>query len=231
MPIDGQNIILLPHVKPVTKQEGYGDLSEKIWYFCKFCEKKIGLYPTARRFAEKLSGKNQFYCPFCLRNGFNDHKKASDTLILSFRQIFGYYYYDKYTQTVHRKKWVEQIRKYIEMHKQIGLQNPLFVYDEDTMLWFLNFAKISEKKQPRRLSLNDIVMKTITPMIKCLEIESHYPKLNMEEFFQKFSQAVVKFCETRTRPEGMRMLMPTFKNCGVDENKEYTFEDSKLFVI
>ena len=47
-----------------------GELSECIYRVCHFCEKQIKLFPINVKINQRLSGKNRFYCQFCLRNNF-----------------------------------------------------------------------------------------------------------------------------------------------------------------
>ena len=77
------------------EQPASGELSDDFFRKCHFCEKSCQFSPEQLQLIHKLSGSNNFYCPFCLRN--NLHTKANrDVLILSFRSIIGYLYFQNY---------------------------------------------------------------------------------------------------------------------------------------
>jgi hypothetical protein len=118
------------------------ELSDTFYRVCVFCDKIVRVTPSNFHSCTKLSN-GQFYCPFCLRHNHH-HRSGHNILILSFRAIIGYYYYRFY----HDKDspwvmYVTDIQKWIDQHIKIGLQNPVFVYDPHTMLWFIDFNRLA----------------------------------------------------------------------------------------
>jgi hypothetical protein len=217
--IDSQTVVLSP--KKVDK----GELSEKIYYECFFCGKRSGLYTAERRLCEKLSG-DKFYCSFCLRH--NLHQKSNrNVLVLSLRSIFAYYYYEKYLYTANRELWISEIMDYIDAHESVGLKNPVFVYDTDSFLWFIDFSKVG--KSGKKIRVNE-VLKTIINMLVCLNLEHHIPSVKTGKLYHKIYDAIMKFYRNRYRPEDKRMLIPTLKDCGAWESKKFSFDWSRDFL-
>jgi hypothetical protein len=211
-------------LEPIASNQS-GELSDHIHYECSFCEKTVGLYPPQRRLCERLSGSN-FYCVFCLRHGFNG-KSNRNVLPVSFRAIAGYYYYEKYLYANHRQVWVAEIEDYLDAHEAAGLQNPVFSYDPESMLWFVDFNKVGRGRKKIRLS---DVMKTITNILLCFNLPQHIPNIKMSKLFVKYSEAIDKFYTQRYRPEDRRLLIPTLAGCGVwESSKKYGMENTRLF--
>jgi hypothetical protein len=218
--INSQNVTLTP-----IEQAANGELSEQIHLQCAFCEKTVGLYPSQRKLCEKLSGGN-FYCGFCLRHGYNG-KASRNILPLSFRAIAGYYYFEKYLYANHRHLWISEIQDYLYWHQVTGLQNPVFSYDPDSMLWFVDFNRVGRGR--KKIRIVD-VMKTIVNILVCFNLPEHIPAIKMPKLYQKYSEAIDKFYTQRYRPEDRRLLVPTLAGCGVWEtNKKYGLENTRQF--
>ena len=202
------------------------ELSEHIHYSCCFCGKQVGMLPMIRKWCERLSGQ-RFYCPFCLRH--NMHTKANKhILIMSFRSVFAYYYYAKYVSVVKRNLWLSEITDIIDSHWDAGIQNPVFTYDPDSFLWFIDFSKVGKGRKKVRASE---VLKTIQNQILCLNLPHHITSIKMGKFYHKFETAVEKFSQERYRPTNKRFLIPTLKDCGgYESNKKFTFDDSRGFI-
>jgi hypothetical protein len=212
-------------VKLEQRQEDLkGELSDRIHQQCCFCEKTLGLYPPQRRLCERLSG-DSFYCVFCLRHGFNT-KANRHVLVMSFRAIAGYYYYEKYQYANHRQLWVSEIEDYLDAHEAVGLQNPVFSYDPESMLWFVDFNKVGRGR--RKIRIHD-VLKTVVNILACFNLPEHVTTLKMPKLYQKYSEAIEKFYTQRYRPDDRRLLIPTLQNCGVWESKKYGMENTRCF--
>ena len=207
-----------------------GELSEVFIRYCCFCGKKCQSIDENNKLREKMSGDEGFYCSFCIRNNYQN-KGKKDVLILSFRSVFGFFYYNNYLMGIPHKLWLVEIQKYIDSHKETGLQNPLFVYDDDTMLWFVDFSRIGTtgKRQPL-----DEVHKTIVNIFACFNFYETAPELNVKSFFKKYKDSIDDFYARRYRPENRQMLIPTFNKCGLNEQKlpteklrNFVFKNSK----
>lgn len=192
-----------------------GELSEVFIRYCGFCGKKCDSVSENNKLREKMSGDDGFFCSFCLRNNFQN-KGNKDVLPLSFRAIFAYFYYNNYLSSLPQKMWLSEIKNYIECHKSTGLCNPLFNYDDDTMLWFIDFNRIGEtgKRQP----LNEIY-KTVLNILACFNFYENIPNLDVNAYFQKFKSSIDEFHSRRYRPENRRMLIPTFNKCGINDQR------------
>jgi len=182
-----------------------GELSQFIFSKCCFCEKRCKLPAAIFRNLSKLSGDAEFFCSFCIRNGLNT-KNSKDFLILSFRAIIGFYYVEKYLNQKVNKVWLSQIEDLIESHKKEGLNNPVFSYDEETMLWFINFGKVGDSK--KKIPLEEI-KKTIKEILDNLKVEEAFSKASVEIVEQKYYQAIELFYSKRYRPNNKRILIPT----------------------
>ncbi len=202
-----------------------GELSDLIHCECKFCRKIIGLYPNFRKICERLSG-NDFYCSFCLRHNFNG-KLNKNILILSFRGIIGYYYYDKYLHCQNRQI-ISEIEGYVESHVKTGLQNPLFSYDPETMLWFVDFNRVG--RSSKKIKICE-VMKTIANILVCFNLPINIPGIKTQKLYQKYKTAIVKFYSNRFRPANRLHLIPTLNGCGILETKKYNVDETRDFLL
>lgn len=218
--IPKQNVRIVP-----TTESEAGELADVIHYECAFCEKLTGVHPNTRRVCEKLSGKT-FYCVFCLRNRHNA-KSNRHILPVSFRAIAGYYFYEKYHQTVNRQMWLAEIRDMMKAHEIAGLQNPVFNYDPETFMWFIDFGRIGRGRNKIRIAE---VHKTIINILACFNLQEHIPNVKPSRLVDKYMSAVRKFYSNRYRPAGRRMVVPTLAGCGILDNKKYAIESTKIIM-
>lgn len=217
--------IVRQQVKIVPKEEGAtGDLSPVVHYHCGFCGKKVIAYPVVRKVCERLSG-SEFYCSFCLRNGFNN-KDNIHVLPLSFRAITGFYYFEKYLNVHSRQMWISEINDFMKSHENVGLLNPVFSYDPDSFLWFIDFSKIG--RGPKKIRLAE-VQKTIINILVCFNLREHVPHVRMVKLQDKYMIALQKFYTNRFRPEGKRALIPTLAGCGPHDNKKFDLDMTRDF--
>lgn len=212
-------------LKPIPASPN-GELSDKVYRKCCFCEKNCET-SSSHPLIDKLSGPGNYFCAFCLRH--NLHTAANrDVLILSFRSIIGYFYFQNYVNTTSgRKLWLAEIEDYIESHVEAGLVNPLFLYDPETMLWFVNFAKIGTSKKKAPL---DEVHKTILSILTCFNLNDTVPGISMSSLYVKYKDAIDNFYRKRYRPADRRMLIPTLANTGVVEPKTCTLDRTRSFI-
>ena len=216
--------ILEVKLVPVKKNPDDKELADKIYYECMFCGKKVGLYPYQRGLCEKLSGPD-FYCSFCLRNNFHT-KNKHNILILSFRAVIGYYYTTFYVNA--RKMYYSEIEDYINCHVKVGLENPVFSYDPETMLWFVDFSKIG--KGNKKITIND-VLKTIVNILACFNLNDNLGNNKSSVFFEKYKESIEKFYASRWRPEGKKALIPTLQGCEGVLTKPSGFEENRRFML
>lgn len=180
---------------------------------CNFCGKEVVSTQGTTRYQERLSGPGRFFCTFCLRHGFN-HRGSRDTLVLTFRGIIGYYYYAFYALSKQVWMYASEIEDYAAAHAEVGGRNPLFAYDPETYLWFVDFSRVGESK--RRLALAE-VLKTVGEVLLSFNLYENVADIRVRDVYQKFAEAVVRFHQTRTRPDGARVLAPTLVKTGASE--------------
>lgn len=209
-----------------------GELSEKIFRKCCFCEKTCESGKPQSQLLDSLSGPGNFYCSFCLRHSLNN-KGNRDVLILSFRSIIGYFYFQNYLQISNGKKlWISQIEDHITAHYQAGIVNPLFLYDPETMLWFVNFARVGSGK--KKIPLEEI-MKTIMNILSTFNLET-ISGLNIDLLHLKYKESISQFYHKRFRPADRLMLIPTLANtgvvepltCSLNKMRNFVFDDLKI---
>jgi len=204
-------------------------LSEIIYYECHFCQKTLGLFPEQRKLCEKLSG-TQFYCHYCLQNNFNT-KNNQHILMLSFRSIIGFYYQYMHLTTLvgnnGHKLYLSQIEDYVDAHEVVGLKNPVFRYDPESFIWFIDFSRIGKGK--KKIPLRE-VMKSIVNILSCFNLPGNIDFIKTSKLFEKYEEAVVKFHTERYRPQNKKLLVPTLVNCGgICDNKVVDHDSLKNF--
>ena len=185
-----------------------GELSDLFIRLCEFCLKKCSNNSKNYEICEKLSCTHEFFCEFCLRNAMQTRRKEN-TLIMTFKPIAAWYYHHNYLGNK-RIIWLHDIKKYIEIHKRIGLSNPLFMYDEETMNWFVDFNRIGDDSKKVPL---ESVCETVETIVESFDLKKNIPTLDVDKFFSKYVNAINEFNQKRERPNGKRILCPTFSEC------------------
>lgn len=185
-----------------------GELADHVYQVCDFCGKNFELSPAVRKHVEQLSGHKSLYCPFCLRHGYNT-KNNRNVLIMTFRSIIGYYYHEFYL-VPHTKMWLAEIKDYIDIHARVGLISPLFTYDPETLLWFVDFSKVGLSK--KKLKVEEVLKMTIN-ILACFNLSQQIPQMRMTRFYNKYKEAIMQFHTKRYRPEGKPVLAPTLTGC------------------
>jgi hypothetical protein len=201
-----------------------GALADRSTITCSFCGKHSTLPDLSRALVERLSRPQELFCKFCIRNDFTARDNRH-VLILTFRSVFGYMYFNGYKGKKRTLYWT-QIQDYIRVHQEAGLANPAFRYDPESYLWFVDFRKVGATG--RKIPVEE-VKKTIINILVSLNIWSTAPGAKMATFYKKYAEAVDTFYTQRTRPENMKILGPTFKFCGLIDTKELPLDKTKEF--
>jgi hypothetical protein len=191
-----------------------GELSELFIRHCAFCCKKCYSTEENRDLLERMSGEDGFFCSFCIREGFHT-KNRKDVLILSFRALVGWLYYFRYLTQQSGRIWITELEDFIKSHQRVGLTNPAFCYDADTMLWFINFALIGDGKKRQGI---EEVYKTIINILACFNLPILLPDLTTSLLFDKYRKSVEEFYQKRQRPKNRYMLIPTLSGCGLNSS-------------
>lgn len=200
------------HITPATGP-GLEVECTKAYCRCNFCGKETLMTSASRRFTERLSGPERFYCTFCLRHRLNQ-KDARHTLVLSFRGIIGYYYnaFHLLSKNVHMT--ISEIWDHVHLHAQVGTQNPLFVYDPDSFLWFVDFTRVGNTT--RKMPIKD-VLGTVAEILLSFNLMDNVKDIKPSKMYLKYEEAILKFYHQRTRPANMRVLAPTLKLTGASD--------------
>lgn len=218
-----------------------GSLNAKMSRKCNFCEKETVSEPECQRLCDLLCRPNKFYCNFCLRHNFH-MKDNKHVLMMTFRAIFGYYYYEFYQTPKSPQMYLSEIQDYIDLHRDTGLNNPVFCYDPDSYLWFVDFRRVGKNK--KKITVED-VKKTIIDILASFNLATNIVGIDMNKLYQKYNEAIDDFYTKRYRPENKRLLAPTLKNCGniqwgginintqwqtQQQSQKITLEDTKNFM-
>ena len=182
-----------------------GELGKEVYYECNFCSKRTALPAFTRGLCEKLS--EDYYCNFCLRHHFHT-RNNKNILLLTFRNVFDHYYQEFYFNPipVTKRMYLTEIQEYIKSHTAAGLLNPVFSYDPETFLWFIDFSRVGRGN--KKLKLND-VLKTIINILACFNLKSNLPSCSIHGFYEKYWSAIEKFYTARYRPSDKRILSPS----------------------
>lgn len=218
-----------------------GELGAAMSRKCSFCEKEAVAQPESQRLTEKLCQPNKFFCNFCLRHNLH-MKDNKHVLMLTFRAVFGYYYYEFYQTPKQPTMYLSEIQDYIDLHRDTGLLNPLFNYDPESYIWFIDFRRVGSGK--KNITVED-VQKTVIDVLASFNLATLVPGVDMNKLYQKYREAIDDFYTKRYRPEGKRLLVPTLKNCGnvvwgglhnahwqaqQQQSQKMTLEDTKGFL-
>lgn len=209
-------------IEPITT-DTTEELSNTFYRNCNFCNKIVRINTKKLKSCLQLSG-NKFFCPFCLRNNFH-HKLSNNVLIMSFRGIIGYYYWDLYRGNSKKSIWYSQIKNLIDLHITIGLQSPVFYYDPLTYLWFIDFNKIGNGK--KKLPIEEV--KVVTKSILGVFNLNIHTCVSEKEVWKKFEQAIDLYYSQRKRPKNKRMLIPTLVGICGHHYKEVFWEKTRSF--
>lgn len=101
--------------------------------------------------------------------------------------------------------WVSEIKDLAIKHKEVGLKNPVFYYDEESMSWFINFARIGETR--KRINIEEVYKTTIS-IIDSLKIRNILSKSEEDALKKKYLDAIELFSKKRYRPKNKRILSP-----------------------
>lgn len=178
-------------LQPISNP-GTGELAKDIFYNCSFCRKPCGLNQHTRQICEQLADSNSLFCPFCIRHCYHT-KRSKNVLVLSFRNFLGYLYYCLY---LFNEIYISEIKDYEAEHQAIGLQNPVFNYDPETYLWFIDFSRVGNGKGKIGV---DTVIKTTCDILSCLEICRHLPK-NQNKIYNHYRHGILAFYNNHLRP-------------------------------
>lgn len=202
-------------------------MNDRSHVICSFCETGTTLSRVSRSLVDKLSRSNETYCRFCLRHNLTSRNNRH-TLILTFRSIIGYYYYQFYrSKDAKRSLFHSQLQDFVRIHEQAGLANPVFRYDPDSFLWFVDFEKIGSTG--RKIAIQE-VNRNVINILSCFNLPQNIPGFKPSALYKKYSEAIDLFYSQRSRPEGKRILNPTLLNCGVFETKEIPLDKTKEFL-
>lgn len=210
------------HVNISKRTDNYGNaLTDTFYRTCLFCDKIVKINALNFKSCIKLSGKKKFFCPFCLRHNFH-FRSSRNVLIMSYRSLIAHYYYKHYLGKAGKKKlWLNQIESYVAKHQFVGLRNPVFCYDADTYLWFVDFNRIG--KDAGKAPIEEVLV-TAKLILLCFHLTEHYGEWLFNSTWEKFEKAITLFYEQRQRPIDRRMLIPTLMNSGVQGDQNYFCE-------
>ena len=122
-----------------------------------------------------------------------------------------------------------EIMEYVNTHAQVGLQNPVFYYDPETFIWFVDFSRVGRGKGKIRY---EDVLKTLSNILVCFNLPLHMSNVRMAEVYEKYREAIDRFYSQRSRPFGKKLLVPTLAGCGIYENHQnFNVDDTRNFTL
>jgi hypothetical protein len=197
-----------------------GELAETVHRVCAFCEKMVEGQADGQQAYTRLSGRT-YHCPFCVRHHY--HHRPDRVLALSYRAVIGLYYWDLYDATPPRMYFTE-IEAAVERHAEVGLCNPVFNYDPETMLWFIDFSRVGDGQ--RKMPFAE-VLHTAREVYDALGVAKRLRACHVTAMWGKYDTALRRFDKTRKRGKARRMLIPTFS--GVLAGNDEFFEETRFF--
>lgn len=194
--------------------DGIADIGDNTEYYkvCRFCGKDAKINARADKLIHNIVKDDGFHCGFCIRHDLHT-RRGKDTLVLSMRGIIAHLYYNCYW-TKENTLFVSQIQDMIDAHALCGQINPVFLYDPDTYLWFVDFRKIGDDSK-RRISLDEVI-NTTHDMLSCFNLYQYLKDFKGHKLVEKFDEALIDFFKKRYRPQGKPHLIPTLIGCTTD---------------
>lgn len=116
--------------------------------------------------SSNIKYRNKYFCNFCLRNNFHINKKIFSFCLKSYK--------NSYSQEEIQKSYLQ------------GVENPAFIFDHETFIWYIDCSKIGKDK----ISLLEIY-KTLQNIIFCFENEEseiQYTFNCVRKNFENFSK-------------------------------------------
>jgi len=198
-------------------------LAKSSYRSCYFCEKVVRIGGDNIQSCLRLS-RNKFYCPFCLRHDFQ-FRPSRNVLIFSYRSIIGYYYIKHHIKKMGATIWLNQIEDMIEIHRKIGLRNPVFSYDPTTYLWFADFNKVGSASHKAPF---EEVLVSAKWIMTAFRLDQVLTMQNADSMWDRYEEAFKVFYKSRQRPADKKMLIPTLKGIGYGQDE--FFDETREFV-
>lgn len=185
---------------------------DQYFYQCCFCGNIVE--PPKYELSENR------YCNFCLRR-YGNVDFVENVLLLTFKSVFGFYYQNFYVNETKRTMWISDLIKIIDKHKNVGLENPAFDYDDDSMLWHLNFKKIGDGQYT--LPIIE-VFETLNDIISSLQISNFIPGLDVAKFSDKYTKEIRDFYTSRES----KIVNPNLRHCGLDLDNDHNIHNFRM---
>jgi hypothetical protein len=190
--------------------------SDSYYRNCAFCNKSVLI--TKKTLIYWNNQEAEFYCINCFRNDFNGNKNI---LILSFRAIFGFFYYQYYVAEIKPLISLAEISQLILDHTKTGFENPFFHYDQESFFWFVDFTKLD--RHEKKL---DLILPTIKEILDVFQLEKWVINLNRCKLDAKFYKAIEDFYIKRHR---QGVLIPSLYAVCDDQPSGFSFAETKKF--
>lgn len=144
-----------------VKSELHEEISDSYLKICQFCEKEVEI--NKKNIHKHTIKSTEFYCDFCYRNNFHINKPK--VFVFSLKSIIFNYYENFYIKSSNKSIWLSQLDEMILLHKESGLNNLAFIYDEQNFNWFVDLQKFSDE-----ISSKNSIFQTIIEMIICFNL-------------------------------------------------------------
>lgn len=191
-----------------VESDDLSDGQTKVLRRCDFCSKEMVVYQRAGDLINRLIKARRFYCTFCVRNEFYT-RKGKHVMLLTMRGIISQLYHHCYL-VKDQSLYLKEIMDLIDDHVKVGLLNPVFHYDPDTYLWFIDFNKVGNSGH--RLPVGE-VLNTVYELISCFNLYQSVREFKSHKLAAKFEEAILEFYKHRCRPVGKLICAPTLAGC------------------
>ena len=132
--------------------------------------------------------------------------------------------------------WLSEIKDCIDNHIKAGMSNPFFNYDDETLLWFVDFNRVG--KSAKKIN-KGVVIEVVSKIVSTFNIEKNMGCKN-NKFYSKYIDAINLFYSHRKRPHNRKILNPTLLSnmagqeqsstkldYNIDKIKNFTLKDLK----
>lgn len=186
---------------------------------CSYCD-KITFLKSNFQYKWSNSLMKPFYCNFCFRNRFYDGEVSKNILALTFKGIIGYYFYSYFVAPKSSAAmYTNELKDMVGAHVIMGMRNPVFNYDYETLSWYIDFSRVSNRTSKQQSFMPvTYILETIVEIVSVFSLYENAKGCSVRKFLKKIYEEVIQFSKKRERTE--KVFTPMLTDCGLTTKYE-----------